>query len=42
MLQTNTKIITVLIPVAKFKLILDTPIFAKIAVNAAKTAESKA
>ena len=39
-LQTSTRIIIVRIPVARLELILETPILAKIAVNAAKSADS--
>lgn len=41
-LQTNIRIIKVLIPVAKLELTLETPIFVKTAVNAANKADIKA
>ena len=40
--QVRTKITAVLIAVAKFEFMPDTPIFAKTAVKAANKAESKA
>jgi hypothetical protein len=41
-LQTRIRITTVLMPVARLELILETPILAKIAVNAANRADNNA